>query len=208
MDRGPLIRDLLALIVASAVRFAVDVFSPPSLVVSIAYAGVVLFALRPPHARLATFIAGLATVLIGTSLAIEGQLTLALSDAFVSGLLSITLAWMVVLLGSSRAQVADAPRVRFTQSAQVEDETAQSHADIVKLAEEQRALLDRLNLATQTAGLAVWDRDLVHDKVFLDDSFAKLFGLHSASRGWDDIREVIHPDDMQRVDAARRALRP
>jgi len=200
--RGSLIRDLVALVVASALIFAVDVFSPPTLVVSIAYAGVVLFALRPSHARLAIFAAVLASVLIGAALLIKGQFNLALSDAMVSGLLSITLTWIVVMLGGARfAQVA--PTAPEPVAAEA---VAQSHADIVKLTEEQRALLDRMNLATQTAGLVVWDRDLIHDSVFLDDSFSKLFGLRSATRGWEDIRDVIHPDDLQRVEDARLSL--
>jgi PAS domain S-box-containing protein len=204
--RVALIRDLLALTVASAVIFTIDVLSPPSLVVSIAYAGVVLFALRPPRARLATFVAGLATVLVIVALAIKRQLSLPLSDAFVSGLLSITLTWMVVLLGSSRRIASEPPRVRFSERVSPTEATAQSHADIVKLTEEQRALLDRLNLATQTAGLAVWDRDLIHNTIYLDDRFPKLFGIHAASKGFDDVRDSIHPDDLRRVERARSAM--
>jgi PAS domain S-box-containing protein len=197
---------LLALLAACGAIFAVDVFSPPTLVVSIAYAGVVLFALRAPHARLATFVAALATVLITIALIIKGQLNPSLSDASVSGLLSITLAWIVVLLGASRRSAGESNHDRPAPLPTSHDAGAQSHADIVKLTEEQRALLDRLNLATQTAGLAVWDRDLVSDKAYLDDSFAKLYGIQSASKGWEDIRDVIHPDDLPRVLEARQAV--
>jgi PAS domain S-box-containing protein len=204
--RVALIRDMLALIVASAVIFTIDVLSPPSLVVSIAYAGVVLFALRPPHARLATFVGGLATALVIVALAIKGQLSLSLSDAFVSGLLSITLTWMVVLLGSSRKMASEPAPVHFSERVAPTEATAQSHADIVKLTEDQRTLLDRLNLATQTAGLAVWDRDLIHNTVYLDDRFPKLFGIRTASKGFDDVRDSIHPDDLQRVEEARNAM--
>jgi PAS domain S-box-containing protein len=205
--RVALIRDLLAMIAASAVVFAIDLLSPPGLVVSIAYAGLVLFALRPLHARLAVCVAGLATLFVFLALALKGQLSWTLSDALVSGLLSITLTWMIVLLGSARYSVTRAPRARTSSAARPTEAIAQSHADIVKLTEEQRALLDRMHLATQTAGLAVWDRDHVHDTAYLDDSFARLFGLHSAKKGWEDIREVIHPDDMKRVETSRmRAL--
>ncbi|HVF16573.1 MAG TPA: PAS domain-containing protein, partial [Steroidobacteraceae bacterium] len=201
-----MLRDLLALLAACAVIFAVDIFSPPTLVVSIAYAGVVLFALRPPHARLAACVAALATLLITIALAIKGQLNLSLSDASVSGLLSITLTWIVVLLGASRLTVNESTQSAVVPEAESNDVGAHSHADIVKLTEEQRALLDRMNLATQTAGLAVWDRDLVNDTVYLDDSFAKLYGLRSASKGWEDIRDVIHHDDLERVVEARQAV--
>jgi PAS domain S-box-containing protein len=197
---------LLPLLAACGVIFAVDVFSPPTLVVSIAYAGVVLFALRPPHARFAAACAALATVLIALALALKGQLSLSLTDASVSGLLSITLTWIVVVLGASRLSAAESNPSQVSPSPSSTDTGVHSHADIVKLTEEQRALLDRMNLATQTAGLAVWDRDLVHDTVYLDDTFAKVYGLRSATKGWEDIRDVIHHDDLQRVVAARDAV--
>jgi PAS domain S-box-containing protein len=204
--RVVLIRDLVALLGALAAIFALDVLTPTTLVVSIAYGGVVLFALRPPHARLAIVVASVASLLILVALALKGQLTSAFPDALVTGLLSITLVWMIVLIGT-RANATEPARIRFAEMASPASAAIlQSHADVVKLTEVQRALLDRMNLATQTAGLVVWDRDLIADTVHLDDSFAKLFGLRNASKGFDDARRVVHPDDLPRIERSRAAM--
>src|SRR5687767_4568750 len=112
--RGALIRDLSTLLVASVAIFVVDVLSPPTLNVSIAYAGLVLFAARPAQARAAYLCGAIATLLTGTDLALEGQLTLALSDALLSSLLSVTLTWMIVLIGTTRA-ISHRASVRFTE---------------------------------------------------------------------------------------------
>jgi signal transduction histidine kinase/CheY-like chemotaxis protein len=204
--RVVLIRDLLALLGAIAAIFILDVLAPTTLVVSIAYAGVVLFALRPPHARLASVVASIASLFTLVALALKGQLTVALPDPFVTGLLSITLLWMTVLIGT-RANSTVPARVQFAEMASPESASIlQSHADVVKLTEVQRALLDRMNLATQTAGLAVWDRDLVADTVHLDDSFARVFGLRDASKRFDDAKRVIHPDDWPLIEHSRTMM--
>jgi signal transduction histidine kinase/DNA-binding response OmpR family regulator len=196
--RVALIRDLSALLAAGAMIFAIDLASPPTLIVSLAYVGVALFIARPARARTAIAFAALASFLICIDLGLEGELALALSDALVSGLLAITLTWMVVLVGITRASTA--PRaIRFQEtSAPPTDADLQSHADIVKLTELQRTLLDRLNLATRTAGLAIWDRDLVAGTIYVDDGIAKLYGLPTA-RGLEDVRGVIHPEDFERM---------
>ena len=199
--RVKLIRDLSTLLAASVVIFIVDLLSPPSLVVSIAYAGLMLFAARPARTRVAVTLAAIATVLTCAALAWKGQLSFVMSDAFVSGLLSITLVWMIVLVGTTRA-VPQRSSVRFKEEPRIDAAVVESHADVVKLTEVQRALLDRLNLATRTAGLAIWDRDFLADSVYLDDSFTKVFGLRNA-RGFCDVRRVIHPDDLERIEKSR-----
>jgi PAS domain S-box-containing protein len=202
--RVALIRELLALLAASIAIFIVDLSAPPTLAVSTAYAGVVLFAVRSARARVGLFFALLSTVFITANLGLEGQLA-SLSDGLVSGLLSVTLAWMVLLVGVVRPP-AEPGRVRFSEASDpAHAAIVESHAEVVKLTEVQRSLLDRLNLATQTAGLAIWDRDFISRSDFLDDSFAKLFGLRSAGMGWDDVIRVIHPDDLQRIKRSRDA---
>ena len=59
-------------------------------------------------------------------------------------------------------------------------------------AAEERALHDRLNLATRTAGIAIWDKDLVRGDFVCDDQFWGLFGLPPDNRFVP--RNGIHPD--------------
>ena len=107
-SRVALIRDLLALLLGCAIIFVIDIRMPIGLGASVAYPGLVLLALRDQHARLAACVAGVATVLTLLALAIDGQLNLALSDAFLTGIFSLTVAWMVVLLGARRVVPAQA----------------------------------------------------------------------------------------------------
>ena len=199
--RVNLIRDLSILLAATMTIFIVDLLSPPTLAVSVAYAGLVLFAARPARPRVAVAVGTISTVLTCAALAWKGQLSFAMSDAFVSGLLSITLVWMIVLVGTTRV-LPQRSSVRFREDPRNDAAVAESHADIVKLTEVQRTLLDRLNLATRTAGLAIWDRDMLAESVYLDDSFTKVFGLRNA-RGFCDVRRVIHPEDLDRIEKSR-----
>jgi two-component system sensor histidine kinase/response regulator len=64
-------------------------------------------------------------------------------------------------------------------------------------AEAQRALLDRLNLATTTAGIAVWDRNLITNVVDGEESMRRLLGI--ADRPHLRPRDVIPPEDYARV---------
>jgi PAS domain S-box-containing protein len=204
--RNALIRDLSVLLLASAAIFIADLLSPPTLFVTVAYSGVALFALRPQNARLAVAIAILASSLIVAGLAAKGQLSLGLSDAVVSALLSVTLVWMVALVPTALIARRQQEGLQATRARTVSAEVLASHAAVVKLTEEQRTLLERLNLATQIAGLAVWDRDLLADTVYLDDNFARVFGLRHAERGFEDVKRVIHPEDLPRILSVREAI--
>jgi two-component system, sensor histidine kinase and response regulator len=83
-------------------------------------------------------------------------------------------------------------------------------AEIERKASAERALLERLNLATQVAGIAVWEWDIERDEVRLDTQMISLFG----STGCGVIREAsratltgMHPDDVEGFAQARtRAL--
>lgn len=200
------LKELLTLGVGGAAIFAIDLLSPPTLLVSIAYAGLVLLVARPGRIPLALFAAALSSALIAVGLVLKGQFAAAVSDAAVSGLLAATVSWMAALIGSSRSQAAGTHRIQFAERPRDERVSElDSQADIVKLTEVQRALLDRLNLATQTAGLAIWDRDLINQTVYVDDSFARLFGVRSAGAGFEAIREVVHPDDLSFLEQAYAA---
>jgi PAS domain S-box-containing protein len=204
--RNAWIRDALMPALACAVIFVVDLFSPATLFVTVAYAGVVLLALRPQRVRLSSAVAVLASLLIVIGLAAKGQLQMELSDALVSGSLAVALVWMAALVPASRLGRGEAERPAAEQPRAAGEEMLVSHAEVVKLTEEQRVLLERLNLATQIAGLAIWDRDVRANTVFLDDNFTKVFGLTRAEHGFDDVKQVIDPDDLQRIASAREAM--
>jgi PAS domain S-box-containing protein len=63
--------------------------------------------------------------------------------------------------------------------------------------DEERALRDRLNLATRTAGIAIWDKDLVRGDFVCDDQFWKMFGLPPNNRF--KVLEGIHPDVREKA---------
>ncbi len=206
--RLALLRDLLALLLGCAIIFIIDIQMPVGLGASVAYPGVVLFACREQHARLAILIAGVATVLTLLALFVDGQLTPAMSDAFLTGVFSIVVTWMVVLLGYRMPPSQQSlPPVRAPAAVATVDTIAQieSQANIVRLTEVQRALLDRLNLATQTAGIAIWDRNLITGELQADDSLARLCGMRSDLSGFESVLDSIHPDDRESVEKSRDA---
>jgi two-component system sensor histidine kinase/response regulator len=63
--------------------------------------------------------------------------------------------------------------------------------------EREHALRDRLNLATATAGIAVWDKDFVTGDFVGDDRFWSLFGV--ARDDYFKPRLTIHPDERERL---------
>jgi len=201
--------DLAGLLTGCALVFFVDVSTPPTLAASVAYPGLVLLAQRDHHSRLAVATATFSSVLIFVALGWEGALSWQLSDTFLTGIFTLTLTWMAVLLGSRRqatAASAQEPKVAAEVEPQVARESTEqieSQANIVRLTEVQRALLDRLNLATQTAGIAIWDRDLVTGELQADDSLARVCGLRHGIEGFEPLLDATHPDDRETVAKSR-----
>lgn len=74
------------------------------------------------------------------------------------------------------------------------DEIAQ-HEALHLRAEQERALRDRLNLATETARIAIWDQDMLVGGFTGDARFWELFGIDANA----DFRlqEGIHPDSRK-----------
>ena len=64
-------------------------------------------------------------------------------------------------------------------------------------AEDERALRDRLNLATETAGIGVWDMDLLTRAIECDANTAKILGQPILSEA--QLRAAIHADDLPNV---------
>jgi two-component system sensor histidine kinase/response regulator len=71
----------------------------------------------------------------------------------------------------------------------------ESNAQLLRRAEEERALRDRLNLATQTAGIGVWDLDLMTREISSDAQTQQIVGIDNALDE-DRLRKLIHPDDV------------
>ncbi len=81
------------------------------------------------------------------------------------------------------------------------------NADITdrKRAEEElNQLSARLSLAVLAGGVGVWDYDIVHNTLVWDDQMFALYGINKNDFGgvYEAWRSGIHPDDMEREDAA------
>ncbi len=67
-------------------------------------------------------------------------------------------------------------------------------------AELERALRDRLNLATETAGIGVWDMDLLTREITCDANTAKILGRAPTSEAL--LWASIHPEDLPTLRAS------
>ncbi len=67
------------------------------------------------------------------------------------------------------------------------------HNELRRQAEEERALRDRLNLATETARIAIWDQDMVTGQFTGDTRFWQLFGIDTPEPSF-RVQDGIHPD--------------
>ena len=86
------------------------------------------------------------------------------------------------------------------------DMSDQAHAAtlLAEQAERQTQLLSRLKLATETAGISIWERDMVTGELINDGSLWPMFGL--APSVTLNPKELIHKDDRAQAAAAIRAL--
>ena len=65
-----------------------------------------------------------------------------------------------------------------------------------------RASEERLSLAQEAGGIAIWDTDLASNQAILSPSYRDLFGLPpDAPFGYSDFLGRVHPDDRAAVDA-------
>ena len=71
-------------------------------------------------------------------------------------------------------------------------------------AERQTQLLSRLKLATETAGISIWEKDLVTGELINDGSLWPLFGMPPSATL--NPKDLIHEDDRVQAAAAIRAL--
>jgi PAS domain S-box-containing protein len=74
---------------------------------------------------------------------------------------------------------------------------------LAEQAEQQKQLLLRLKLATETAGISIWDSNLETQEFVADDSFWVLFGVPPSRNS--NQQDCIHIDDRSAVMGALRA---
>lgn len=70
-----------------------------------------------------------------------------------------------------------------------------------RIEENLNQLLERYNLATQTARLAVWDWDITNDKLIWDDRVFELYGVKRDDLPpvYDSWLKILHPDDIEKT---------
>ncbi|WP_160164093.1 PAS domain-containing sensor histidine kinase [Nafulsella turpanensis] len=74
----------------------------------------------------------------------------------------------------------------------------QDITDRKKAEHEIRSYAQRLQLATEAAGIGIWDWDLETNKIVWDQQMRELYGLPAdkAEVEFDDYKKVLHPDDV------------
>jgi signal transduction histidine kinase/CheY-like chemotaxis protein len=75
---------------------------------------------------------------------------------------------------------------------------------LAQQAERQQQLLSRLKLATETAGISIWEKDLVSGELMNDGSLWPLFGMPPSSTL--NPKDLIHEADRAAANTAIRAL--
>lgn len=81
-----------------------------------------------------------------------------------------------------------------------------THTDVTSLFEAQHALeqsQQRLQLATESGEIGVWEWNLVSGDIIWDDRMYSLYGLARADQafGYDNWKACVHPDDIEGVEA-------
>lgn len=71
-----------------------------------------------------------------------------------------------------------------------------------KIQEQMKLLLDRIDLATETAGLGVWEWDVTQNTLVWDKQMLSLYGLDQNKTGltFEQWLAFIHPDDRNRLE--------
>ncbi|WP_408949833.1 PAS domain-containing protein [Lysobacter sp. Hz 25] len=69
---------------------------------------------------------------------------------------------------------------------------------------------ERLQVATQAAGIGIWDWDVARNEMVYDDAMYRLYGVDRADfkAGYDAWQQMLHPEDAERMEhAVQAALR-
>lgn len=72
-----------------------------------------------------------------------------------------------------------------------------------RIEENLNQLLERYNLATQAAGLAVWEWDILNDHLIWDDKVYELYGTKKKELPpfYDSWLKILHPDDREKANS-------
>lgn len=144
------------------------------------FAAITIIGFATPQARSSYWLAAIATAAAFVSVAFS--FTTFLDAALVSGVAVL----MAVAIALQRQWLAAHCMRRDLTSRRK-----------VRHFEAQRALLERLNLATSAAGIAVWDRDLVTGVVDGEDQLRQLLGI--ADKPHLTKGDVVPPEDLRRL---------
>lgn len=83
-----------------------------------------------------------------------------------------------------------------------------------KLEEEKKLLAKRLNIATDAAGIGIWDLDIKNDVLIWDEWMYKLYGISREQFGgaYDAWKKALHPEDLEwankKVEEAINEVKP
>ena len=107
---------------------------------------------------------------------------------------------VLVLLSVSLVQDGEGRPLHFIS--QIQDVTKRKQGEALLMESEQR-----LGLATKSAGMGIWDWDVVADKLAWDEQMYKLYGVCPKDFGgaYDAWHKGLHPEDRERGDAAIHA---
>ena len=78
-----------------------------------------------------------------------------------------------------------------------------------RIEESERAIQERFELAAESAGIGVWDLDLVRETLIWDDRMLRIYGVDRAEFGgtYEDWKRLVHPEDLPRViERGQRAI--
>jgi PAS domain S-box-containing protein len=67
-----------------------------------------------------------------------------------------------------------------------------------------RTLMERLQLATRSAGIGIWDWDMVHQTIYWDDNMRRMYGVPEVAEAGEMMSnwlDWIHPDDRAYTEA-------
>jgi PAS domain S-box-containing protein len=92
----------------------------------------------------------------------------------------------------------------------VAKQTGELHKELVERRQAEAALRlskERLKLATQAAGIGIWDWDIVNNRLTWDDSMYDLFGIRPEDFTGDigAWNRTLHPEDVPRAEAGIQA---
>lgn len=92
---------------------------------------------------------------------------------------------------------------------QLEQRVAQRTAEIAQAQTAIRNLVERLELATRTAGIGVWEWDLINHTLFLDENTRRLLELPpdlDPGQMFADWPTYVYPDDVQKLQDNTQAV--